>query len=155
MYADSGLKTPDGQTCPRFVLRDASGPRVRTDAPIKAKIMYPNEAAIKTALANRTRCPTGFYEKMYQDPSMCPMPNESSTTNGFPLYGLSSSKPFGTLRGGCTIGSSQQHLPDDWANAPYVPKYELDNAIPDEAIYRWDTCTRRVELEPKIMLLAL
>ena len=43
------------------------------------------------------------------------------------------------MRNGCKIGHSGQHLPTAWATSPYVPKYELTDAMPDEAIYRWET----------------
>ena len=43
------------------------------------------------------------------------------------------------MRNGCIIGNPGQHLPTAWATSPYVPKYELTDAMPDEAIYRWET----------------
>lgn len=49
--------------------------------------------------------------------------------------------PGPTLRGmdgACEPGNSRQHLPEEWANEPYVAPYEMDDPVPDRAIWRWD-----------------
>jgi len=115
-------------------LNFAVGTAIQEYAPIKASILYPDEAAIKTAFEGRERCPKSFYAKMYTDPSACPAPNEP----GFPFYGLGST-PYASMNRGCTINGSSQHLPTDWANSPYISKTAMSNTIPDEAIYRWET----------------
>lgn len=107
------------------------GTAIQEYEPIKSKIMFPNEAAIKEALEGRTRCPYEYFDGLgIKD--WCPAPNET----GSPMNYLNPSS-YGMTRG-CVPGHEAQHIPDAWANSPYVPAYELDEIVPDEAIWHWE-----------------
>lgn len=49
--------------------------------------------------------------------------------------------PSPRLRGmdnACQPGSAQNHLPEEWAKESYVAPYEMEDKVPDRAIWRWD-----------------
>lgn len=126
------------------------GTAIQEYAPVKSRVMYPNEDAIKAALADRTRCPFEFMDALGVK-DFCPTPNET----GSPMYFLSPAR-YDMIRG-CVPGHPAQHIPETWANSPcvprsfdapsfavdvdsrrYVPAYELEEIVPDEAIWHWE-----------------
>jgi hypothetical protein len=92
-------------------------------------IIFPNDDAIKTAFAGRTRCPFAFYEGFTNLTETCPALN----TDGAPP-----SPELLAMDRACAPGDAQQHLPLDWANETYVAPYLMDDPVPDRAIWRWD-----------------
>lgn len=92
-------------------------------------LLLPDENAIKTYLANRTRCPYDFYDYFNDPIEACPAMNGPGAPPNPYGYSVSSR---------CTPGRSVYHLPDDWANEPFVPPYELEEMSPDRAIYRYE-----------------
>jgi len=94
-----------------------------------ALLLRPDDDAIKTYLANRTRCPYSFYDDFNDPIESCPAMN----TLGAPP------NPYGySISSRCAPGRSVYHLPDDWANEPFVPPYELEEMSPDRAIFRYE-----------------
>lgn len=94
-----------------------------------ASMIFPNDTSIKTAFTDRTRCPFAFYEGYNNMSLTCPPLN----SDGAP--------PGPTLReidGACVPGDDLQHLPEDWANEPYMAPYDMEEKVPDRAIWRWD-----------------
>lgn len=94
-----------------------------------ADIIFPNDDAIKTAFTDRTRCPFSFYEGYNDLQESCPPLNEDGAPPGPSLGGMD---------GACVPGNSRQHIPEDWANEPYVAPYLMDEKVPDRALWRWD-----------------
>jgi len=106
------------------------GTAIQEYSKIKEKIMYPDEAGIKEAFVDRTRCPTQFYADLRLD--SCPQLDKP----GAPLY--MSSGQYAMNRG-CTKGHAAQYIPDAWADSLYEAPYLMANDVPDESIYRWET----------------
>lgn len=92
-------------------------------------IIYPNDDAIKMAFDNRTRCPFSFYEGFTDMSVECPALNEDGAPPSPTLRGMD---------GACEPGNPQNHIPEDFANEPYVAPYEMEDKVPDNAIWRWD-----------------
>ena len=59
----------------------------------------------------------------------CPPLNGPGAPPGPSLRGIDSA---------CTPGSSRNHLPLEWASEPYVAPYEMEEKVPDRALWRWD-----------------
>jgi len=92
-------------------------------------IIFPNDSAIKAVFKNRTRCPFAFYEGYNNMRETCPGLN---TKGGPPGPSLRS------IDGACVPGDSRNHIPLDWANESYIPPYQMDEKVPDRALWRWD-----------------
>lgn len=94
-----------------------------------ADFLYPIDDAIKSAFEGRTRCPFGFYETYNDMLETCPPLNTDGAPPGPTLRGMD---------GACAPGDARQHLPEEWAKEPYVPPYEMEDRVPDRAIWKWD-----------------
>lgn len=105
------------------------GTAIQEYEPVKSRIMYPDEDAIKMAFEGRSRCAYEFYEVFGRSDS-CPVGNESHA----PLYFSGGYSQYTA----CNPASFLKHIPDAWATAPYVSAYLLDDPAPDEAILGWD-----------------
>lgn len=93
-------------------------------------ILFPNEMAIKEEFEGRSRCPFSFYEKYNDMTSTCPPLNGPGAPPGPSLRNID---------GACTPGDSRNHLPEAWAQEPYVAPYDMvDEKVPDRALWRWD-----------------
>lgn len=94
-----------------------------------SEIIFPDDDAIKRAFTNRTRCPFSYYLGFTDMQTSCPPLNEDGGPPSPSLRGIDAA---------CVPGSSLNHIPADWAQEPYVPPYDMENRIPDRAIWRWD-----------------
>jgi len=91
--------------------------------------VFPKDDIIKEALGGRTRCAYAFYDDFNDPIESCPPIN---VLGGPP-------SPFRTtISSRCALTSSSRHLPDGWADGPFVPAYLLPERAPDEGLYRWD-----------------
>lgn len=94
-----------------------------------ADFLYPIDDAIKTTFEGRTRCPFSFYETYNNMLETCPPLNTDGAPPGPSLRDMDSA---------CDPTSTRWHIPEEWANEPYVAPYDLDDKIPDRAIFKWD-----------------
>jgi len=93
-----------------------------------SSIIFPNTTAIKKAFTNRERCAFTMMESRYNMSLTCPnFPNGPGSPPTLTLGGYD---------GSCTNGT-QKHLPQAWAQSPYVAPYLMANKAPDEAIWAW------------------
>jgi hypothetical protein len=95
-----------------------------------ANLLFPDDDAIKTTFEGRTRCALEFFDKFNDIATSCPPLN----SDGAPPY----PNPGGPDRA-CDPGNTNEHLPDVWKAEPYVAPYLMDDEMPDQAIWRYET----------------
>jgi hypothetical protein len=95
-----------------------------------ANLLFPNDEAIKATFANRTRCALEFFDKFNDIETSCPPLN----SDGAPPY----PNPGGP-DSACDAGNTNEHLPDVWREEPYLAPYLMDDEMPDQAIWRYET----------------
>jgi len=91
-------------------------------------IIWPNTTAIKKAFTNRERCAFTMMNSRYDMSKTCPnYPNGPGSPPTLALSGYD---------GACT-NTTSKHLPEVWAQSPYVAPYLLADKAPDQAIWAW------------------
>jgi hypothetical protein len=92
-----------------------------------ASLISPNNEAIKSTFANRTRCALEFFEGFDNLTETCPPLN----SDGAPPYPNPS-----TSDDGCNPTADNVHMNDLWRVEPYEAPYLMDDPMPDRPLFR-------------------